>query len=132
MIVRNLYLVSVAVTPNETNAPLAVDTDTVLACTVAAQGLQMIAGRRRQIGQSVRRIELTEFSKRYPFNALEASYGFSLVEARRFARSKRPDHISSVYWEALNVNRSDLWQENHKNKGLQRVVGWKVQRVNCD
>jgi hypothetical protein len=97
MIVRGLHLVRVAVTPNETNAPLVVDADAMLARAVAAKRFQVIPGRRRQIGEAVRRIELAELSQRYSFNALEASYGLSLVEMLGLARSKGPDHKASVY-----------------------------------
>lgn len=51
VIVDNLYLGGFAVFPDETDAPLVVDADTVLTLAVALERFEPVAGRRPQIVQ---------------------------------------------------------------------------------
>jgi hypothetical protein len=46
MIIRDLHRVGVAFAPDETNAPLVIDANAVLALAVAMQCLRAISGRR--------------------------------------------------------------------------------------
>jgi hypothetical protein len=57
MVIDDLDVPGFAVPPNKANAPLLVDPNAVLPLPVAAQGFQAIAGRRRQIVESLRRID---------------------------------------------------------------------------
>jgi hypothetical protein len=52
MIVHNLYVVGVAFSPNKTNAPLVIDTDTVLPFAVTLQWMKSVAARHAQIHQA--------------------------------------------------------------------------------
>lgn len=49
MIVGDLYVPSIASTPNKTHPPLIIDTDALLSCAIGAQGFQPVAGRRAKI-----------------------------------------------------------------------------------
>jgi len=52
MVINDLDMPSFTVSPNETNAPLFVDANTVLPLALSLQGFQPIAGRYAQVIQS--------------------------------------------------------------------------------
>jgi hypothetical protein len=54
MIVHNLYVVSVSLSPHKTNAPLVIDADTVLPVAVSFQWMKSVAARHAQIHQTFR------------------------------------------------------------------------------
>ena len=62
MIIHNLDAFSVAFCPDEADAPLIVDSNTVLARAAADQGLQSVPGRSREIAKQCRLIQLTQFA----------------------------------------------------------------------
>ena len=64
MIVDDLDRMGPVVTPNEDNAPLAVDPDRVLARSVATQRLKPVAGRETEVLQVLGRVEGREFAAR--------------------------------------------------------------------
>jgi hypothetical protein len=53
MVIRDLYVVGIVIPPQEAQAELLVDSDSVLAFTVWAQLFQPIAGRNSQIIKSL-------------------------------------------------------------------------------
>jgi hypothetical protein len=57
VVVHNLYVVSVSLFPYETDAPLIVDADTVLARAVAFEGVKSVTRGHRQIDQSLGCVE---------------------------------------------------------------------------
>jgi len=91
--------------PDETNAPLAVDADAVLPFAVAVQGFEAVAGRRSQVAQHVRGIQLPKLAKRDSLDVLEAFDGLASMEPLGFFRPKGLDRGLIVYWVALHVNR---------------------------
>ena len=64
MVADNLYGVCVAFFPYETNAPLVVDTNAMLALSVAGQFFQMIGWRIAQVLQRFRCIQDFQFAPR--------------------------------------------------------------------
>ena len=64
MIVDDLDVVGIAVTPTKANPPLVVDPDAVLSFAVASQGLQSIAGRCLQIAETARAVDLGQLAVR--------------------------------------------------------------------
>lgn len=56
MVVNDLDIMGVAILPTEANAPLVIDTDTVLAAPPTSELLQSIARRYSQIGYGIGRI----------------------------------------------------------------------------
>ena len=59
MIVDNLDFSAKAVPPHEADAPLSVDTDTVLTCTPSLQHFQMIRRRNSQVVQTLKEMKAT-------------------------------------------------------------------------
>ena len=85
MIIRNLYVPGVAVSPNKAKAPLIIDSDAMLAFPVTAQCLQAVTRWRGQVAQSFGRVQLTESPERRSLNALEAFDGLSVIKPFRLA-----------------------------------------------
>ena len=65
VVVDDLDVEGIGGAPDEADAPLIVDADAVLACTVALERLEPIAGRDAKVGEGVGRIEDDEFPQRY-------------------------------------------------------------------
>jgi hypothetical protein len=105
MVIDDLDLVSVSLTPCEANAPLIVDADAVLAFAVTFQSLQSVARQRRKGAQIGRGVEHIQFSQRLPLDGPEALYRLPVEEALGVWASKGPHHLSSVYCFAVNVNQ---------------------------
>lgn len=57
MIVNNIDLIGMAVLPDETDPPLCIDADAVLAPAISLQGLQPVARREAQKGQLGGRVQ---------------------------------------------------------------------------
>lgn len=60
MIVDDLDVEGMTVTPPETDPPLLVDPDAVLTLTIAFQGLELIRARNRKVFQVSRRVQLLQ------------------------------------------------------------------------
>jgi hypothetical protein len=65
VIVDDLDVEGIGGAPDEADAPLIVDADAVLACTVSLERLEPVAGRDAKVGEGVGRIEDDDFPKRY-------------------------------------------------------------------
>jgi hypothetical protein len=92
VIVDDLYVVCVAVPPNEANTPLVIDADAVLAVPVALQGLQSISRRNGNVGEVSGSIQLPQFSQRNPLNAFKTFARLPQVKQFSLTRAKRFDH----------------------------------------
>jgi hypothetical protein len=93
VIVHDFNVVSIPVPPNETQTPLIVYPNAVLALPVPTQRFQSIAGRRRQVPQFRGAVQLPKFAPRYAFNYLKAPDWLPMVKALAFVAPERPDHI---------------------------------------
>lgn len=62
MIIYDLDIVRIAVTPNKADAPLIVDANAVLTRSIASKRLQTITGRRGEIAQFCCDIQLPQLS----------------------------------------------------------------------
>jgi hypothetical protein len=65
MIVHNFYVVSVPFSPSKTDAPLGIDTDTVLSFAVSFQWMKSVAARHAQIHQAFGCVQHQQFSSRW-------------------------------------------------------------------
>ena len=79
MIIDDLNLFGCLLTPQETEAPLIVDPDAVLAAAVAGKRLQPVARWRPKVGKLGRCVEHVELAQRHCFDALKRRYGLALV-----------------------------------------------------
>ncbi len=63
MIIHDFHFVSIALMPSEANAPLVIDTNTMLTFTVSSERLQPVTRRRGHLfdpGHSIQLLQLTE------------------------------------------------------------------------
>lgn len=103
MIVDDLYLVGIAVLPDEAKSPLIVDPDAVLALAVTPERLESVAGRYGQIAEFGGTVQEKELA---PSNTLEGSKsGDILVFEQRLCllAPERLDHLLSVQRQTLHV-----------------------------
>jgi hypothetical protein len=93
VVIDDLNLVGISVTPSEADSPLIVDPDAMLASTAALQGFQPIARRHTQEVQRRRGIHLNQFSQCDPQQIRWKPPGGHAVEKSfRFLVGKALDH----------------------------------------
>ena len=93
VIVNNLDREGIAVSPPETDPPLIIDANTVLAGAIAFQLLQAVAGRDPEILQPLGGVYHTKFPEHEPVElGGEAADPFALKEALRIAIGEAGDH----------------------------------------
>jgi hypothetical protein len=106
VVVDDLDLMRVAVPPLETDPPLVVDPNAVLAHPLPRELLEPIPGWYSKVLQGVGGIEHYEFSQR---NSLQTSQKppctFTLEDPSRFGTPKAPDHRQSITLLVNNVKR---------------------------
>jgi hypothetical protein len=83
MIVDNLDFFGAALDPHETDAPLLVDPDAVLALSAPSKELQPISGNCPQIRQRGRAIYHRKLSQRRPLDALKAQHPLPMEQRVR-------------------------------------------------
>jgi hypothetical protein len=93
VVVHNLDLECISITPDETNTPLVVDADAVLPFALAPQSLQPIARRRSQIAQLRSAIQLPQFAPRHMLDRSKLSARTSLVKLFRLVAFEGLDHL---------------------------------------
>ena len=96
MIVHDLDVVRIAVSPHETKTPLIVDSDAVLPLSLAMQDLQTVAGGSRQVPQLGSAIQLAQLSAGNPFHGPKAATRLPSMESPGFRTTERPNHIYIV------------------------------------
>jgi len=92
MIIDDLHLISVRLSPLETDAPPIVDSDTVLTLTVTVKLLQAIAGRDAQVVQRLCVVQHYELATRGDFDTLKAWRALAIEERFRVFAPERPYH----------------------------------------
>jgi hypothetical protein len=80
VIIHDLDLVGVSVSPAKTQAPLIIDANAVLTCSLTLQRFQAIAWRGRQIAEGNRGIELPQLSLRDPLDGPKTRNPLPLME----------------------------------------------------
>jgi hypothetical protein len=103
MIVGDLDAIGTAILPDETDAPLVVDPDAMLAGSVPLQGFQMIARRRGQVAQLFSLMDLAQFALSNPLDVRRKFPGkLSMEKPFRILVEEAPNHLST-----MNVSRSE-------------------------
>jgi len=105
VVVHDLDVVRIPVTPHKTKTPSAVDADTVLPLPVAAQGFQAVPRRCRQIAQFSSAVQLAKFSASDPFHRSKAATRLPVVKSPGLRTTERPNHLSIVLRVTLNVKQ---------------------------
>jgi hypothetical protein len=92
VVVHDLNVVGISITPHKTKTPLVVDSDTVLPLPLAAQGLQTVPWWRCRIAQLGSAIQLAELSACDPLHGSKATTRLPAVKSPGFRATERPDH----------------------------------------
>ena len=93
MIIDDLDIVGLAIVPPETNTPLVIDPNAVLAVSITRELFQAISRRDAQVIQSFRRINEQELSSAPP-DAMSLRSSFA-VRDEKVVRSPGPENFES-------------------------------------
>lgn len=97
MIINDFYFVCIALFPHETDAPLVIDTNTVLACSITCKFLQAICRRHFQILQTDRAIQHAKLTQSHLLNvAWKLSRRLASKYFLSFFVTKTPDHTKMI------------------------------------
>jgi len=96
VIVDDLDVVCVSVSPPKADAPLIVDADAVLPLSVAAQCLEPIAGRGGQILDDASAVQIQELPTRLSFDRAKPRHKDVIEQLRCIAVLERSDHSLSI------------------------------------
>ncbi len=109
MVVNNRNVVGSVISPEETDTPLVVDSNAVLAFPVTLQGFQAVATQAGQVSELHCLIEAIQAAFRLLANVLKAGHGVAFIERLRVLAAERPDHyqilsitLSVVHTTALS------------------------------
>ncbi|WP_445083048.1 hypothetical protein [Candidatus Nitrotoga sp. BS] len=96
VVVHDLNVGRANISPHEADAPLNIDSNAVLTLSIIFQRFQVIARRRLQKRQCLRRVQLGELTFRNLCQGPEAARALSLVERLGVLALERLDHAMSV------------------------------------
>ena len=91
MIVHYLNVVRLAVSPDEANSPLVVDSNTVLPGPISLEGFEAVARGNPKFLQPFGGVEVEESAPGHPFDRPEPEHGPILEERLAVTASKRPN-----------------------------------------
>jgi hypothetical protein len=100
VIIRDLDIAGIAISPDKTDPVLIIDANTVLAVTIAFQSLQTVARKRAQVAESLSRIQHAELLERLPGAPLKPPAGSQGKHPFGVAVSEGLDHQTQY-----NANR---------------------------
>jgi hypothetical protein len=92
MIVDDLHIQRIPILPSETDAPLVIDPDAILAFATALQCFQAIARRRTKFVQCSGRIDYQQFPARGPLDASKPPRQLIAKECLGIPVSEAADH----------------------------------------
>ena len=95
----------------EANAPLAVDSNTVLPASVASKGFEPIAWRNAKVVQALGGVQLVKFHHSAPENVLRKSFRRLAVE----------DTLGALVSEALNHLPIIVCRNEMKSSGITKI-----------
>jgi hypothetical protein len=96
MIIHDLNVIGVPVSPNKADTPLIVDPNAVLPFPVSVECFEAVPRRRRQVAQLSRNIQLAKFSLGHSLNAAKSLHPLPGMEPLRLLRPKGFDHRGNV------------------------------------
>jgi hypothetical protein len=96
MIVHNLYVHGIRLSPTEADSPLVVYPNAVLTHPIASEGLQPVPRNRSEIGNDLRRMDLIQLTLRDASNVLEPAAEFPAEDRLALLAPERPDHSSRI------------------------------------
>jgi len=96
VVIHNLNVIRIAVTPGEANPPLVVDPNAVCPGAIAPEQFKLVSRRYPKILQAPCLMEVQELPPRRPLDGLKSTNQAVLKERRRICAFERPDQ-TSVY-----------------------------------
>jgi len=96
VIVDDVNLVRVTVTPGEADAVLIVDPDAVLPVAITRERFKVVAGKRTQVAKAPRSVQLLELSLSDAGDTLEAAAEPAGEQVLSLPVAKRADHVDRV------------------------------------
>ena len=96
MVVHDLHVERVAVTPDEADAELVVHANRVLSVSISSQGLKTIARWHAQVVQTPRVVEVAELPPGHALDRLEPKHGSIPEQRLRVLAPKGPDHEAMI------------------------------------
>jgi hypothetical protein len=104
VIIDDLNPLDAPIPPNEAEPPVVVDPNAVLARSAAAQSLQPISGRRRQIAEVFRGVQLPQLPLGYSLHARRELPCVPTMKQRLgFAIGERADHSFRLYTHSVQI-----------------------------
>jgi hypothetical protein len=94
VVVHDLNVLRIALTPRKADAPLVVDSDTVTPRAIAFQEFKLISRRHAKIFQPQRPMQVQQLPPSKPFNGLKSPNPAILKEQRGIGALERPDQVS--------------------------------------
>ena len=88
MIVHYFDIVCVVFSPDETDPPLVIDPNAVLAFTVPSERLETISRRNSKIRKLFRCVEVKQFSSCYTFKDLKPEHGLVFKQSPSFVTAE--------------------------------------------
>ncbi len=104
VVIHDLNIVRVAVTPREADAPAVVDSNAVCPGTVAFQEFQLVSRRNTQILQAQRPMQIQKLPPRRPFDRLKSANHAVLKERRGVRALERPDQV--LVYDVVGITSS--------------------------
>lgn len=114
MIVHNFDVVYVVLSPKETDSPLIIDPNAVLALTIATESLKTISRRNSEIGKLFRSVEVKQFSPCDTLKDLEPEYALVFKQSPGFSTAERSNQAPSYY--AFGIPSSGIGYD-HQDSG---------------
>ena len=106
MIIDDLYVKRMPITPPETDPPLPIDPNAVLAFSIPLQSLELIRARNREVLQISSRVELLQLHQRPLLNVSWNTLGvLATPDPLGFLASKGLDHTGILILRISNVKR---------------------------
>jgi hypothetical protein len=104
VVIYDLNVIRIAVTPGKADAPLVVDSNAICPGTVAFQQLQLVPRRHPKILQPQRPMQVQKLSPRRPFDRLKSPNPEVLKQRRGVWALERPDQIRFYYVASIMSN----------------------------
>ncbi len=93
VVIHNLNVKRIAVTPGEADAPLVVDPHAVCPGAITLEQFKLVSRRRAEIIQPPGLMQVQELPPRSPFDGLQSADHAVLKESRSIRAFERPDQI---------------------------------------
>jgi len=125
VVIHNLHVIRIALTPREADAPSVVDANAVRPCAAAFQQFQLVSGRHPKILQPQCPVQIQQLPPRRPFDGLKSPDPAVLKERRGIRTLERP-YQAPVY-DAPGIMSNVIAEcgapRVHLHRSAQRLLG---------